>query len=114
MLGTMAMQDLDPRLSPILELAGVAAARPEVDVDEETLREIFEEAAMLLDLGGVLDELDDHDSGSVVAGLCADLLTDDPAASIRAHAEVALADDSLHDPEAAAVAYRMAAHALRL
>ncbi|MEI7058970.1 hypothetical protein WBG06_24315 [Nocardioides sp. CCNWLW239] len=110
----MAMQDLDPRLTPILELAAVAAARPGVEVDEETLREIFEEAAMLLDLGGVLDELDDHDSGDVVAGLCADLLTDDPAVSIRAHAEVALADESLHDAEAAAVAYRMAAHALRL
>ncbi|MEU6134705.1 hypothetical protein [Nocardioides sp. NPDC047086] len=110
----MAMPDLDPRLTPILELAAVVAARPGVEVDEETLREIFEEAAMLLDLGNVLDKLDDHDSASVVAGLCTDLLTDDPSESIRAHAEVALADDSLHDPEAAAVAYRMAAHALRL
>lgn len=114
MLGTMTMPDLDPRLTPILELASVAAARPGVEVDEETLREVFEEAAMLLDLGNVLDELDDHDSDSVVAGLCADLLTDDPTVSVRAHAEVALADESLHDPEAAAVAYRMAAHALRL
>ncbi|MER7559100.1 hypothetical protein ABTZ46_19310 [Nocardioides sp. NPDC126508] len=110
----MAMQDLDPRLAPILELAAVAAARPEVGVDEETLREIFEEAAMLLDLGNVLDELDDHDSGSVVAGLCADLLAADPAAGIRTHAELALTDTSLDDPEATAVAYRMAAHALRL
>lgn len=114
MLGTMAMPDLDPRLTPILDLAPAAAARPGIEVDEETLREIFEEAAMMLDLGNVLDELDDHDSGSVVAGLCADLLAADPAASIRAHAELALADDSLHDREAAAVAYRMAAHALRL
>jgi len=114
MLGPMAMKDLDPRLAPILELAAVAALRPEVDVDEETLREIFEEAAMLLDLGNVLDELDDHDSGSVVAGLCTDLLAADPADSVRAHAELALADESLHDPVAAAVAFRMAAHALRL
>ncbi|MER6939630.1 hypothetical protein, partial [Nocardioides sp. NPDC000441] len=87
----MAMKDLDPRLAPILELAAVAAQRPEVDVDEETLREIFEEAAMLLDLGNVLDELDDHDSGSVVAGLCTDLLATYPADSVRAHAELALA-----------------------
>ncbi|MFD4327725.1 hypothetical protein ACFWQC_24040 [Nocardioides sp. NPDC058538] len=110
----MAMQDLDPKLTPILDLARVAAARPGVGVDEETLREIFEEAAMLLDLGQVLDELDPHDAQGVVAGLCADLLAGDPAASVRAHAEVALTDRSLHDPEAAAVAYRMAAHALRL
>ncbi|MFE6506021.1 hypothetical protein ACFVDI_04130 [Nocardioides sp. NPDC057767] len=70
------MSDLDPRLRPILGLAEEAAARPETEADLETLREIFAEAAMLLDLGNVLDELDAHD--------------------------------------AAAVAYRMAAHALRL
>lgn len=108
------MNDLDPRLRPILGLAEVAAARPETEADLETLREIFAEAAMLLDLGNVLDELDEHDAQAVVAGLCTDLLTVDPAVSIRAHAELALADDALHDPEAAAVAYRMAAHALRL
>ena len=45
MLGTMAMPDLDPRLTPIRELAAVAAARPGVEVDEETLRGIFVEAA---------------------------------------------------------------------
>ncbi|MFI5627129.1 hypothetical protein ACIA03_26970 [Nocardioides sp. NPDC051685] len=108
------MKDLDPRLHPILGLAEEAAARPETEADLETLREIFVEAAMLLDLGNVLDELDAHDAEAVVAGLCADLLAGDPAASIRAHAELTLADTSLHDPEAAAVAYRMAAHALRL
>lgn len=111
----MNTSDLDPRLRPVLGLAERAAARPGgVEVDLETLREIFAEAAMLLDLGNVLDELDPHDSRAVVDGLCADLIADDPAAGIRAHAEVALADASLHDPEAAAVAYRMAAYALRL
>lgn len=108
------MSDLDPRLRPILGLAEEAAARPETEADLDTLREIFAEAAMLLDLGNVLDELDAHDAAALVAGLCADLLAADPADSIRAHAELALADASLHDPEAAAVAYRMAAHALRL
>ncbi|MFJ9389634.1 hypothetical protein ACIRON_12485 [Nocardioides sp. NPDC101246] len=108
------MSDLDPRLRPILDLAEDAAVRPGTEAGLETLREIFAEAAMLLDLGNVLDELDPHDSEAVVTGLCADLLADDPAASIRAHAEAALADSSLHDPEAAAVAYRMAAYALRL
>ena len=110
----MSMPDLDPRLRPVLGLAEVAAARPGVEADLETLHEIFAEAAMLLDLGNVLDELDPHDAQAVVAGLCADLLAADPADSIRAHAETALTDSSLHDPEAAAVAYRMAAHALRL
>jgi hypothetical protein len=108
------MSDLDPRLRPILGLAEEAAARPGTEADLETLQEIFAEAAMLLDLGNVLDELDAHDAQAVVTGLCADLLAADPADSIRAHAELALADASLHDPEAAAVAYRMAAHALRL
>lgn len=110
----MSIPDLDPRLRPVLGLAEEAAARPGTEADLQTLQEIFAEAAMLLDLGNVLDELDPHDAHLVVAGLCADLLSDDPADNIRAHAEVALADDSLHNPEAAAVAYRMAAHALRL
>jgi hypothetical protein len=90
----MSASDLDPRLRPILGLAEAAAARPGTEADLETLRAIFAEAAMLLDLGNVLDE--------------------DPTESIRAHAESVLRSDSPHDPEGVAVAYRMAADALRL
>ena len=110
----MTPSDLDPRLHPILGLAEDAAARPGTEADLATLQEIFAEAAMLLDLGNVLEGLDDHDSRGVVDGLCQDLLTEDPAQSIRAHAEAVLQDDSSHDPDGVAVAYRMAAYALRL
>jgi hypothetical protein len=110
----MSASDLDPRLRPILGLAEEAAARPGTEADLETLRDIFAEAAMLLDLGNVLEGLDEHDARGVVHGLCQDLLAEDPAQSIRAHAESVLRSDSPHDPEGVAVAYRMAAHALRL
>lgn len=110
----MSASDLDPRLRPILGLAEEAAARPGTEADLETLREIFAEAAMLLDLGNVLEGLDEHDARGVVDGLCQDPLAEDPAQSIRAHAESVLRSDSPHDPEDVAVAYRMAAHALRL
>ncbi|NYI78632.1 hypothetical protein [Nocardioides panzhihuensis] len=110
----MSASDLDPRLRPILGLAEEAVARPGTEVDLETLQEIFAEAAMLLDLGNVLEGLDEHDAREVVDGLCQDLLAEDPAQSIRDHAESVLDGASSHDPEGVAVAYRMAAHALRL
>ena len=50
----------------------VAKARPEVDL--EMAREVFLEAATLLHDGLVLDDLDEHDAGAVVAGLCVDLV----------------------------------------
>lgn len=69
---------------------------------------------MLLDLGNVLEGLDEHDARGLVDGLCRDLLTEDPSQSIRARAESVLQDDSAHDAEGVAVAYRMAAYALQL
>ena len=82
----------------------IAAARPEVDL--EMAREVFQEAATLLHNGLVLDGLDDHDASAVVAGLCVDLVAEDPGAAVRARAQAALAaPGDVHDPEGVSAAY---------
>jgi hydrogenase maturation factor len=91
----------------------VAAARPEVDLD--LAREVFLEAATLLHNGLALDGLDEHDARAVVAGLCADLVAEDPGAAVRARSEATIAaPGDLHDPEAAAAAYAVSVGILRL
>jgi hypothetical protein len=91
----------------------VARARPEVDL--EMAREVFQEAATLLDNGLVLDDLDEHDAGAVVDGLCADLVAEDPGASIRARSRATLEEPGdLHDPEGVSAAYLMAAGVFQL
>src|ERR1700709_331695 len=75
----------------------VAQARPEVDL--ELAREVFQEAATLLDNGLALDGLDEHDASAVVAGLCVDLVAADPGAAVRARSQATLADPA--DPAAA-------------
>ena len=91
----------------------VARARPEVD--REMAREVFLEAATLLDNGLALDGLDAHDASAVVAGLCIALVAPDPGAAIRARAR-ATSDDpgDLHDPEGASAAYLIAAQIFQL
>ena len=85
----------------------VAAARPEVDL--EVAREVFLEAATLLHNGLALDGLDDHDASAVVAGLCIDLVTEDPGAAVRARARTTSdAPGDLHDPEGVSAAYLVA------
>ncbi|GAB3593463.1 hypothetical protein GCM10027446_15820 [Angustibacter peucedani] len=81
----------------------VAAARPEVDL--EMAREVFREAATLLDDGLVLDHVDEHDARAVVGLLCEDLLEPDPGTAIRARAQ-AVRDDpgDLHDVDEVAAA----------
>ena len=91
----------------------VAQARPEVDL--EMAREVFLEAATLLYDGLVLDELDEHDAGAVVAGLCVDLVAPDPGVAVRARAQATLDDPGhLHDPEAVWAAYLTAAATFQL
>jgi hypothetical protein len=91
----------------------VAQARPEVDL--EMAREVFQEVATLLHDGLVLDGLDGHDAGAAVAGLCLDLVAEDPGAAVRARSRAALADPGdLHDPEAVSAAYLVAASVLQL
>src|ERR687889_669237 len=91
----------------------VAAARPEVDLD--MAREVFREAATLLDNGLALDGLDEHDASALVAGLCVDLVAADPGAAVRARSHATLGSPGdLHDPEAVSAAYLVAAAIFQL
>ena len=105
---------LDPPYDRLLATAEeVAEARPEVDL--EMAREIFLEAATLLHDGLVLDELDEHDAGAVVAGLCADLVAPDPGSAIRARAQATRDDPGdVNDPEGVWAAYLTAASTFQL
>ena len=110
----MTSRDPGPALVPFLAAAdAVAQDRPDVDLD--MAREVFEEAAILLHDGLALDGLDEHDTQAVIAGLCADLIAEDPGAAIRARARATLADaGDLHDPAAASAAYLVSASVLQL
>lgn len=78
-------------------------------------REVFHEAATLLHNGLVLDGLDEHDASAVVAGLCVDLVAQDPGAAVRARSQTTLeAPGDLHDPEGVSAAYLIAAAILQL
>ena len=79
----MAHGTVGPPFDQFLATAeAVAQARPEVDL--EMAREVFHEAATLLHNGLALDGLDEHDASAVVAGLCVDLVAEDPGAAVRA------------------------------
>jgi hypothetical protein len=91
----------------------VAQARPEVDL--ELAREVFQEVATLLYNSLALDDLDEHDASAVVAGLCVDLVAEDPGAAVRARSQATLeAPGDLHDPEGASATYLFAAAILQL
>src|SRR6478609_8844065 len=90
----------------------VIRTRP--DADPEITREVFLEAATLLDNGLALDGLDEHDASAVVAGLCIDLVAEDPGAAVRARSRATLeAPGDLHDPEGASAAYLISAGILQ-
>ena len=99
---------VDPPFDQFLATAeAVAQARPEVDL--EMAREVFLEAATLLDNGLALDGLDEHDASAVVAGLCVDLVAKDPGAAIRRRSQATLeAPGDLHDPDGVSAAYLIA------
>jgi hypothetical protein len=91
----------------------VAQARPEVDL--EMAREVFHEVATMLDNGLALDGLDEHDASAVVAGLCVDLVAEDPGAAVRARSRATLeAPGDLDEPEFVSAAYLVAAAILQL
>jgi hypothetical protein len=91
----------------------VAKARP--DVDPDMAREVFQEAATLLDNGLALDGLDEHDASAAVAGLCLDLVAADPGAAVRARSQATLENPGdLHDPEAVSAAFLIAASIFQL
>jgi hypothetical protein len=103
-----------PAFAPFMATAeAVAQARPEVDL--ETAREVFREAAILLHDGLALDGLDAHDLRAVIAGLCVDLVAEDPGAAVRARSRATSADPGdLHDPDGVSAAYLSAASVLQL
>jgi hypothetical protein len=110
----MPQNSVDPPFDQFLATAeAVAQTRPEVDL--EMAREVFQEAATLLHNGRALDGLDDHDANAVVAGLCVDLVAEDPGAAVRRRSEAALeAREVLHDPEGVSAAYLISAAILQL
>ena len=110
----MPHSNVDPPFDQFLATAeAVAQARPEVNL--EMAREVFHEAATLLHNGLALDGLDEHDAGAVVAGLCVDLVAEDPGAAVRARSRATLeAPGDLHDPQGASAAYLIAAAILQL
>jgi hypothetical protein len=110
----MTHSAVDPPFDQFLATAEtVAEARPEVDL--EMAREVFLEAATLLHNSLALDGLDEHDASAVVAGLCIDLVAEDPGAAVRARAQATLeAPGDLHDPEGVSGAYLMAATLFQL
>ncbi len=110
----MSPRAVDPPFDQLLATAEeVARERP--DVDRELAREVFLEAAALLDDGLALDGLDEHDARVVVAGLCADLVAPDPGAAVRARSRAALdTPEGLHDPEGVAASLSVSATILQL
>ena len=110
----MPPSELDPPYDQLLATAeAVARERPDVDLD--MAREVFHEAATLLYNGLALDGLDDHDAHAVVAGLCVDLIAEDPGAAIRARSRATLEErGDLHDPDSVSRAYLIAAALFRL
>ena len=110
----MPQRKVRPPLDQLLATAeAVARERPEVDPD--LAREVFREAATLLDDGLALDGLDGHDARAVVSGLCVDLVSQDPGAAARARSRAAVDDPvDLHDPEGVSAAYLVAAAILQL
>jgi len=110
----MQAYPVDPVFEPFMATAeAVAAQRPEVDL--ELAREIFSEAATLLHNGLALEGLDDSDARAVVAALCVDLVAADPGAAVRARSRATLDDPAgLHDPQAVAAAYLVAAGILQI
>ena len=110
----MPSSAVDPPFDQFLATAeAVAQARP--DVDPAMAREVFEEAATLLYNGLALDGLDEHDASAVVAGLCVDLVTDDPGAAVGARSRATLeAPGDLHDPKGVSAAYQVSATILQL
>ena len=110
----MPPSPVGPPFDQLLATAeAVAKERPEVDL--EMAREVFHEAATLLDNGLALDGLDEHDAHAVVAGLCLDLVAEDPGAAIRARAQATLqSPGDLHEPQVVSAAYLISAAILQL
>ena len=96
------MVTLPPALLEPFLAAADEAARQRPDVDRDVARELMAEAATVLHNSLALDDLDEHDLGTVVAALAEDLTAVDPGAAVRARA-AAVADDDPRLDDAGAV-----------
>lgn len=97
----------------LLTAERVADERP--GVDRAMAREVFQEVAITLYNGLALDGLDEHDTETVVDGLCEDLVVDDPGAAVRARSAAVLrSPGDAHDPDAVSAAYLISASMLQL
>ncbi len=93
----------------------VTGARGRRSQNHLIAREVFLEVATRLHNGLALDGLDEHDASAVVAGLCVDLVAEDPGAAVRARARATLeAPGDLHDAEGVSAAYLIAAALFQL
>ena len=110
----MSNAAFDPPFDQLLATAeSVARERPEVD--PAMAREVFEEAATLLYNGLAIEGLDEHDANAVVAGLCLDLVAQDPGAAVRRRTQSVLEEPGdLHDPRGVAAAYEISTRILQL
>ena len=110
----MSPKPVEPPFDQLLATAEeIARTRPEVDLD--MAREVFLEAATLLDNGLALDGLDDHDAAAVIAGLCVDLVSPDPGAAVRARSVATVeSPGDMHDPHGVAASYLVSATILQL
>ena len=110
----MPQRAVEPPFDQFLATAEqVIHDRPEVDPD--LIREIFLEVATTLDNGLALDGLDEHDARAVVAGLCVDLVTEDPGAAVRERSLRTLdEEEGLHDPASVSRSYLIAASMMQL
>jgi hypothetical protein len=110
----MPQRAVEPPFDQFLATAEqVIHDRPEVDPD--MIREIFLEVATTLDNGLALDGLDEHDARAVVAGLCADLVTEDPGAAVRERSRRTLDEEGeLHDPASVSRSYLIAASMMQI
>ena len=73
------------------------------------------EVATMLYNGLALDGLDEHDARAVVAGLCVDLVAEDPGGAMRERARATPEDSGdLHEPDAVSGDYLVSASILKL
>lgn len=110
---------MDAGTNPLLEpfrATAETAIRDRPAVDPDMIREIFDEAAVMLHNGLALDGLDGHDTRFTVDALGSDLCAPDPGAAIRARAGATLNESSahVHDPEGVAAALLVSAAMLQI
>lgn len=93
--------------------AGVVKERPQAD--PVMVRDIFDEAAIMLHNGIALDHLDDHDADIMISELCVALTDADVTTALLTRFYAATDEPAgLHDPTGVALAYENVLRILQL